>query len=104
LNTIEEREVEEMLDAMFSQISIHPQLVLVVPALIVLGFALKHTPKVQDWMIIWILLFAGSLASIIKLGLTVNGIANGIIAAGAAITTHQFIKQSRKSRRKNKDC
>lgn len=93
-----------MLDAMFSQISIHSQLVLVVPALIILGFALKHTPKVHDWMIIWILLLAGTLASVIKLGFTVNGIANGIIAAGAAITTHQFIKQSRKSRRKNKDC
>ncbi|MDF0726274.1 phage holin family protein [Cytobacillus sp. S13-E01] len=91
-----------MLEGIFSQIAIHPQLVLVVPALLILGYALKNTPKVQDWMIIWILLLLGIMASILKLGFTVNGIANGMIAAGAAITTHQAIKQSFRSHRKKK--
>lgn len=92
-----------MLEGIFSQIAIHPQLVMVVPALLILGYALKHTPKVQDWMIIWILLLLGIIASALKLGFTVNGIANGMIAAGAAITTHQAIKQSFESRRKNRN-
>ncbi|MCA1030467.1 hypothetical protein LCL95_05365 [Bacillus timonensis] len=91
-----------MLESMFDQISIHPQLMIVVPALMVLGFALKRTPRIEDWMIIWILLIGGIIASVFKLGLTVNGIANGIIAAGAAITTHQAFKQTIKSRIKHK--
>ena len=91
-----------MLTEVFSQISIHPQLVIVVPSLMVIGFALKKTPRVKDWMIIWILMFLGVVASVLTLGYTISGIANGLIAAGAAITTHQTYKQSFLSR-KNKD-
>ncbi|OIJ18725.1 hypothetical protein BKP45_15685 [Anaerobacillus alkalidiazotrophicus] len=83
-----------MFEEIFTQIQISDQLALVVPALMVIGYALKRTPKVPDWLIIWILLFIGVLASGFTLGFTVNGIANGIIAAGAAITTHQAYKQT----------
>ncbi|OEH92858.1 hypothetical protein BFG57_01655 [Bacillus solimangrovi] len=60
----------------------------------VVGYALKVTPFIKDWMIIWVLLICGVIASGLRLGFDVNGIANGLIAAGAAITTHQFFKQS----------
>ncbi|WLR52803.1 phage holin family protein [Bacillus tianshenii] len=83
-----------MLEQMFQEITIHPQLVIVVPALMIIGYALKMTPFVKDWMIIWILLGCGVAASGLRLGFDVNGISNGIIAAGAAITTHQLFKQS----------
>lgn len=83
-----------MLEQLFQNITIHPQLVLVVPALMIIGYALKRTPFVKDWMIIWILLGCGIIASGMRLGFDVNGISNGILAAGAAITTHQAIKQS----------
>jgi DMSO reductase anchor subunit len=59
------------LSNVFDQISVHPQLVIVVPALMILGSALKRTPNVQDWMIIWILLGAGIIASIFTLGFSV---------------------------------
>jgi NhaP-type Na+/H+ or K+/H+ antiporter len=91
-----------VINEFFQQISIHPQLMIVVPALLILGYALKRTPKIQNWMIIWILMFAGIIASIFQLGLSVNGVANGMIAAGSAITCHQFAKQSVKNNRKNK--
>lgn len=55
---------------------------------------LKRTPKVKDWVIVWILLTVGVIASGYTIGFTVSGIANGIIAAGAAITTHQVYKQT----------
>ncbi|MGO4886474.1 phage holin family protein [Anaerobacillus sp. MEB173] len=83
-----------MLTDIFTQVQVHPQLVVVVPALMIIGYALKKTPKVKDWMIIWILLAIGVIASCIILGFSINGIANGIIAAGAAITTHQAYKQT----------
>jgi uncharacterized membrane protein len=95
------------LSGLFDQINVHPQLVIVVPALMILGYALKRTPNVQDWMIVWILLGAGIIASIFTLGFSVSSIANGFIAAGAAITTHQAYKQSvleRNGDGKNKDA
>jgi len=89
-----------MLDHIFQQVVVHPQLVIVVPALMILGYALKKTPFIQNWMIIWIIIFAGVLASIVTIGFSINGIANGIIAAGAAITSHQMIKQTVEARKK----
>ncbi|MFC0271650.1 phage holin family protein [Metabacillus herbersteinensis] len=86
-----------MLDQLFNQVSVNPQLIIVVPALMILGYALKKTPNVEDWMIIWIILFCGIIASVFTLGFSVNGVANGVIAAGAAITTHQMVKQSLES-------
>ncbi|WNF35631.1 phage holin family protein [Bacillaceae bacterium IKA-2] len=83
-----------MLTEIFSQIVIHEQLTFVIPALLIIGYALKRTPKVQDWVIVWVLLTIGVIASGLTIGFTVSGIANGIIAAGAAITTHQAYKQS----------
>lgn len=84
-----------MLTEILSQVEIHEQLAIVVPALLIIGYALKRTPKVQDWMIVWILLTIGVIASGYTIGFTVSGIANGIIAAGAAITTHQAYKQTK---------
>ncbi|MCA1053896.1 phage holin family protein [Rossellomorea aquimaris] len=79
-------------------ITIHPQLAILVPALWVLGFALKKTPHVPDWLIIWILLIVGVAASGWSLGFDFNGVANGFICTGAAITTHQSLKQTFVSR------
>jgi hypothetical protein len=75
-------------------ITIHPQLTILVPALWVLGFALKKTPHIPDWLIIWILLVVSVAASSFVLGFDFNGIANGFICTGAAVTTHQSIKQT----------
>ncbi|RXI98186.1 hypothetical protein DS745_17760 [Anaerobacillus alkaliphilus] len=83
-----------MLSEILPQIEISNQLTLVVPALMIIGYALKRTPQVADWLIIWILLLIGIVASGLTLGFTVSGIANGIIAAGAAITSHQAYKQT----------
>ncbi|MGR3764548.1 phage holin family protein [Rossellomorea sp. NS-SX7] len=79
---------------LFNGITIHPQLTILVPVLWVLGFALKRTPHIPDWLIIWILLVVGVAASSWRLGFDFNGIANGFICTGAAITTHQSIKQT----------
>ncbi|WP_231893428.1 phage holin family protein [Rossellomorea aquimaris] len=83
-----------MIGEMLNGIAIHPQLTILVPALWVLGFVLKKTPRIPDWLIIWILLLVGVAASVWHLGFDLNGIANGFIATGAAITTHQSIKQT----------
>ncbi|NQD67775.1 hypothetical protein HP456_17855 [Bacillus haikouensis] len=79
---------------LLNDVTIHNQLTVLVPVLWVLGFALKKTPHIPDWLIIWILLAIGVAASGWRLGFDFNGIANGFICTGAAITTHQSIKQT----------
>jgi hypothetical protein len=84
-----------MLETLFSGISVHQQLVIVVPALIILGYALRRTPKIKPWMINWILIVVSIVISFIKLDVNINAFINGIIAAGSAITLHQLFKESR---------
>ncbi|MEW9671423.1 phage holin family protein [Ammoniphilus sp. 3BR4] len=83
-----------MLAQFLEGITLDPALVLVAPALNVIGYALKQTPFIPNWLIIWILLGLGIIAGILSIGFTVNGVANGIIATGMAITTHQAVKQT----------
>lgn len=91
------------LELVLRDIVIDPQLVIVVPALMILGYALKRTPFIPNWLIVWIIIFGGVVASVFTLGFTVNGVANGIIAGGFAITSHQMIKQTKEGN-KRKDC
>ncbi|UII57671.1 phage holin family protein [Cytobacillus spongiae] len=68
--------------------------IMLVPALWVLGFALKQTPKVPDWSIIWILFLAAIILGNLAFGFSSTGIINGIIAAGVAVLGHQMFKQT----------
>lgn len=65
-----------------------------VPALWIIGFALKRTPKVPDWSIIWILLVLAVGIGTFSFGFTFNAFMNGIIAAGIAVLGHQVVKQT----------
>lgn len=66
-----------------------------IPVLWVLGVFLKKTPKIKDWYIVWILLGVSILFSVLSKGLTVEAVANGIIAAGVAVLGHQVVKQTK---------
>lgn len=83
-----------MIIDVLNQVTLDQALVFVVPALIILGYALKQTPFVPDWLIVWVLLVVGTAAGVIAVGPTVDGVANGIIAAGMAVFSHQAFKQS----------
>ncbi len=76
-------------------IDIDPALVLVVPALLIIGFALKKTPKCPDWLITWVILVLGAFAGLVSVGYDVNGFANGLIAGGLAIASNQLYKQTK---------
>ena len=77
--------------------------VVIIPALWILGFALKQTPKVPDWSIIWILTFFALTISILFFGFSLESITNGIIAAGTAVYGHQMIKQTAKNGKQTKN-
>lgn len=73
---------------------IDPKMAIVIAALWVLGFFLKRTPAVKDWLIIWALTAAGIAGGILLLGPTTNAVLQGILAAGIAVYFHQLIKQT----------
>lgn len=75
-------------------VQLHAALVPLVPALLIVGRLLKQTPKFPDWAIVWALLVLGVLAGGFVLGFNFEGLVNGVIAAGLAISTHQTIKQT----------
>jgi hypothetical protein len=72
--------------------------VILVPALWVLGYALKQTPKVPNWSIIWILTIVSLIFATISYGLTIDAIVNGLIASGTAVYGHQLLKQTKNIR------
>lgn len=72
---------------------------IVVVVLLVLGYFLKRTPRVQDWMIPWTLTLAGiMLACGILQAITIESVVQGILAAGVASLTHQLWKQTTEKR------
>lgn len=67
---------------------------MLVPALWVLGIALKRTPSVPNWSIIWVILGFSLVFGTIAWGFSYTGVINAIIAAGVAVLGHQIVKQT----------
>lgn len=71
------------------------QLLILVAALYILGVFLKSTPKVQDWIIPWVLLIVGVVGSVaIQKGFSALAAVQGVVATGVAVLTNQLIKQT----------
>lgn len=66
---------------------------IIIPCLIFIGWQLKRTPKINDWMIPYILIVLGGIAGIAILGSIVTGIIQGILVAAVAVLIHQLHKQ-----------
>ena len=67
---------------------------IIIPVLWILGSFLKRTPKVQDWIIPWVLLAVGILAALGIIGFTADAAIQGVLVAGAAVLGHQLVKQT----------
>lgn len=72
---------------------IDPAMLVVVVVLMLLGRALKATPRVPDWSIVWILPIVGIIFAIGLLGGSVQAVIQGILAAAMAVLTHQLYTQ-----------
>lgn len=78
----------------FSNVAVDPAMGIVVVALIAFGYFLKSTPDIPDWMIGWILLVLAIVAALFKIGVSVDGVVNGIIAASIAVYGNTLFKQT----------
>ncbi|GKU82760.1 phage holin family protein [Niallia sp. NCCP-28] len=75
---------------------------ILIPVLWVLGYALKQTPKIVDWLIIWILLAASVLLAIFAYGFTFQAITNGILATGVSVLGHQMWNKQNPFKQQNR--
>ncbi|PFG13079.1 phage holin family protein [Bacillus sp. es.036] len=66
-----------------------------VPALWVIGTALKKTPKVPDWSIIWVLIFISIFIATLSFGFNTEALVNAIVASGISVMGHQLYKQTK---------
>ncbi|CEG26961.1 phage holin family protein [Bacillus sp. B-jedd] len=73
-----------------------------VPVLWIIGYALKQTPSIPDWSIIWILFAISLFLACFAFGLNIQAITNGIIATGVAVFGQQAVKQTLEAKNKRK--
>lgn len=71
---------------------------ILVPALWILGVAIKKTPKIPDWTIPYILIVLGVLAAMAMLGWSIENAVQGVLVAGGAVLINQAYKQANKAK------
>lgn len=90
---------------------IQSEILILIPVLIILGLMLKKIENIKDWTIPIILGVIGILFAIMILGfkegfsgpIILNGILQGILAAGMAVYVHQLTIQSTRKRKEEED-
>lgn len=76
-------------------LTVMDELVFIVPALWCVGYWLKSTPNVKDWIIPYLLCLLSIAGSIMTVGFSVEAVANGVIAVGLAVFGNQLVKQAK---------
>ncbi|SER42505.1 Phage holin family Hol44, holin superfamily V [Gracilibacillus ureilyticus] len=66
----------------------------IVPALWIVGYACKRTPYIPDWLIVWVMLGFGIVASCSIFGWNFRAAIDGVVAVGISVLSHQMVKQT----------
>lgn len=85
---------------------ISPEILVLIPVLIIIGLMFKKTTFIEDWLIPIILGVVGVVFAILILGFAegftgptiLNGVIQGILAAGMAVYVHQLTIQTTQKR------
>lgn len=88
-----------------------PEILIIIPVLVIIGMMLKRIENVKDWTIPIVLGIMGILFAIMILGfkegftgpIILNGILQGILAAGMAVYVHQLTIQTTRKRKEDED-
>lgn len=83
-----------------------PDIMVLIPVLIIIGMMLKNSPYIKDWTIPILLAVVGILLAVVVIGTKdgytsesiVTGIIQGILATGMAVYVHQLCIQTVKKR------
>lgn len=90
---------------------IQPEILILIPVLIIIGLMLKKVEYVKDWTIPIILGATGIILAILILGfdkgfqgsIILSGILQGVLSAGMAVYVHQLTIQSTRKRIEDED-
>lgn len=74
---------------------IDPKLLIVVAACWIVGLALKQTPRVPDWSIVYVVVIVAVLLTCWLLGWGAESLIQGILAGAFAVFGHQVVKQAK---------
>lgn len=74
---------------------INPTLIIVVGFCWVIGYMLKQTPLVPDWLIVYIVTLASVVMAVFMIGFSAESIIHGVLCGAFAVYGHQVIKQSK---------
>jgi len=85
---------------------IQPEMLIVVPTLLFLGWMMKSTPKVPDWLIPYVNTVVGIIAGIAMTPSIVDGIIQGILVSAMSVLVYNLYRQWKRKRGKdsNNDC
>ncbi|HIW31207.1 MAG TPA: phage holin family protein [Candidatus Paenibacillus intestinavium] len=72
---------------------IEPEMLIIVPVLIFLGWMMKSTPKVPDWLIPYVNTGAGIIAGIAITSKVVDGIIQGILVSAMSVLVYNLYRQ-----------
>lgn len=73
---------------------INPALFGVLAVCWIIGFALKKTPKVPDWTILYIVTAVAIALVVMSLGWGVESLIQGVLTGAFAVYGNQFVKQA----------
>lgn len=75
---------------------IDPRLFLVAVACWVIGYILKKTPKVPDWIIVYAVTIVSVLLTVWMLGWSPESLIQGILTGAVAVYGNQLVKQAKR--------
>lgn len=73
------------------------RLLVVVAVCWVIGYALKQTPKVADWTIVYVVTAVAVLLAVWMLGFGPESLIQGVLAGAFAVYGNQLVKQVKKA-------
>ncbi len=75
---------------------IKPESLIVVAACWAVGYALKRTPRVPDWGIIYVVTMVAVIMVCFLTGFNAESILQGILCGAVAVYGNQLVKQTKK--------
>jgi len=76
---------------------IDPNLMVVVVACWVIGYALKQTPSVPNWSIVYAVTVAAVVIVSLLTGFNAESVIQGVLCGGVAVYGHQLVNQGLKA-------
>ncbi len=75
---------------------IDPKLLIVVAACWVLGYVLKQTPNVSNWIIVYVVTLVAVLLAVWMQGWGPDSLIQGVLCGAFAVYGNQLVKQTKK--------